>query len=70
MILKFSSVYIAGDWMVDLSFGHLWYCVIVSYDVLAASNKRKAVSRVSTVIRTLQNGSVSALGRFNLSGTG
>ena len=26
--------------------------------------------RVSTVIRTLQNGSVSALGRFNLSGTG
>ena len=27
-------------------------------------------ARVSTVIRTLQNGSVSALGRFNLSGTG
>ena len=27
-------------------------------------------TRVSTVIRTLQNGSVSALGRFNLSGTG
>ena len=26
--------------------------------------------RVSTVIRTLQNGSVSALGRFNLSGIG
>ena len=44
--------------------------LILLMNLLKIPHKKHLIARVSTVIRTLQNGSVSALGRFNLSGTG